>query len=90
MAAGQHARSTADHSGHLSVLLPIRWSTVHEEPKAVRAEEHLDRVQCHSGRAQRGVGFRGAFCDQHFYFFLLYDKSTYDYIDDHHIYVFRS
>lgn len=59
MAAGQHSRTITNHSCDLSVLLPVRWSAVHEKPKTVRTKKYLDRVQCRSSCTQRGAGYRG-------------------------------
>lgn len=46
-------RTTAHHPRHLSVLLPLCRSTLHEESKTVPAEKHINRLQHLAGCFQR-------------------------------------
>lgn len=61
LAAGQLARTAAHHTRDLSIFLSVRRTALHEEPQTLWAEEYADRVQFHSGGAERGSGRWGTY-----------------------------
>lgn len=53
--------TTPHHPRNISLLLPLCWSTIHEESKAFPAEKHINRLQHRTNRAKRRSGYRGEF-----------------------------